>query len=263
LSQALVWKLRFEMGLAWSLLWGRLAPLRDARLVMVGLDAAGKTTILQRLRLGEVVQTVPTIGFNVETLEYGRLSMTVWDVGGQEQLRRLWRHYYAGTQGAVFVLDSADRGRVDAAREELRRLLEDPALHGVPLLVYANKQDLPDALTEKEAVEELDLGPLLQRQHRQWLVQPACATSGEGLYEGLDWLSSAVRQWMDEEGIWEAGPTGGIASASPQEQRPVRSGAWKAAPAHLARKSSRASAAVNAAAPSGTLRKRHVFAQEA
>mmetsp|Transcript_56778 Transcript_56778/g.114023 ORF Transcript_56778/g.114023 Transcript_56778/m.114023 type:complete len:255 (+) Transcript_56778:93-857(+) len=254
------------MGLAWSFLCGRFAPTREARLVMVGLDAAGKTTILHRLRLGEVVETVPTIGFNVETVEYGRLSMTIWDVGGQEQLRRLWRHYYSGTQGVVFVLDSADRQRLKTAREELKALLEEPALHGVPLLVYANKQDLEAALSENDVVEELCSGPLMrQLRQRQWLVQPSCATSGEGLYEGLDWLSAAVQQWMDEEGVWEAGPVGTTSVAPPQGQPAAQSGARRAASARRAGKDARAPTAVNAVRPidGATLRKRHAYAQEA
>ena len=86
---------------------------------MVGLDAAGKTTILYKFKLGEVVTTIPTIGFNVETVEFKNISFTVWDVGGQDKIRPLWRHYYQNTQGVIFVVDSNDRDRVDAARDEV------------------------------------------------------------------------------------------------------------------------------------------------
>merc|ERR1712187_340035 len=87
------------MGLAFTKIWQRLVGKTEMRILMVGLDAAGKTTILYKLKLGEVVTTIPTIGFNVETVEYKNLSFTVWDVGGQDKIRPLWRHYYQGTHG--------------------------------------------------------------------------------------------------------------------------------------------------------------------
>merc|ERR1719247_83816 len=96
---------------------------KDMRILMVGLDAAGKTTILYKLKLGEVVTTIPTIGFNVETVEYKNICFTVWDVGGQDKIRRLWRHYYQNTQGLIFVVDSNDRDRIEDAKEELHKML--------------------------------------------------------------------------------------------------------------------------------------------
>merc|ERR1711992_453620 len=103
----------------------------DKRILMVGLDAAGKTTILYKLKLGEVVTTIPTIGFNVETVEYKNINFTVWDVGGQEKIRPLWRHYYEGTHGLVFVVDSNDRDRVEDAREELTKILVEEEMRDV------------------------------------------------------------------------------------------------------------------------------------
>merc|ERR1712147_221716 len=95
------------------------------KIVMVGLDAAGKTTVLYKLRLGEVVTTIPTIGFNVETVEYKNINFTVWDIGGQDKIRKLWRYYYHNTQGLVFVVDSNDRDRIEDAREELMKILSE------------------------------------------------------------------------------------------------------------------------------------------
>ena len=97
------------MGLAFSRIWERMFGKQEMRILMVGLDAAGKTTILYKLKLGEAVTTIPTIGFNVETVEYKNISFTVWDVGGQDKIRPLWRHYYQNTQGLIFVVDSNDR----------------------------------------------------------------------------------------------------------------------------------------------------------
>merc|ERR1712007_144155 len=162
---------------------------QDMRILMVGLDAAGKTTILYRLKLGEVVTTIPTIGFNVETLEYKNLNFTVWDVGGQDKIRKLWRHYYQGTNGLIFVVDSNDRDRCEDAREELSKMLGADEMRESVLLVFANKQDLPNSMIPAELSEKLGLRDL---RHRQWYIQSACATSGDGLYEGLDWLSRTL-----------------------------------------------------------------------
>merc|ERR1712203_60692 len=105
-----------KMGLAFTKLWQRIVGKKEMRILMVGLDAAGKTTILYKLKLGEVVTTIPTIGFNVETVEYKNISFNVWDVGGQDKIRKLWRYYYANTQGLIFVVDSNDRDRTEDAR---------------------------------------------------------------------------------------------------------------------------------------------------
>jgi ADP-ribosylation factor protein 1 len=157
--------------------------------VMVGLDAAGKTTILYKLKLGEVVSTIPTIGFNVETVQYKSVTFTVWDVGGQDRIRPLWRHYYTNANGVIFVVDSNDRARVADAKRELHKMLEEPDLHNAVLLVYANKQDLPNAMRTGELSEALGLNSMRQRK---WYIQGTCATTGDGLYEGLDWLSDTL-----------------------------------------------------------------------
>jgi ADP-ribosylation factor 1/2 len=179
------------MGLAFSRLWERMFGKKEMRILMVGLDAAGKTTILYKLKLGEVVTTIPTIGFNVETVEYKNISFTVWDVGGQDKIRPLWRHYYQNTQGLIFVVDSNDRERVDAARDELHRMLNEDELRESILLVFANKQDLPNAMSAAEMTDKLGLHGL---RHRQWYIQACCATTGDGLYEGLDWLSATLQK---------------------------------------------------------------------
>ena len=110
------------MGLAFSSLFDKWFGKKEMRILMLGLDAAGKTTILYKLKLGEVVSSVPTIGFNVETVEYKNIKFTVWDVGGCN-MRVLWRHYYDNTQGLIFVVDSSDKDRIDLAKEELMKVL--------------------------------------------------------------------------------------------------------------------------------------------
>ena len=118
----------------------RLLSKKEVRILMLGLDGAGKTTILYKLKLGDNVTTIPTIGFNVETLEYKNINFTVWDVGGQDKIRRLWRHYYMNTHALIFVVDCNDRDRVDEARQELTQMLHDEEMKDAVLLVFANKQ---------------------------------------------------------------------------------------------------------------------------
>ena len=165
---------------------------REARICMIGLDAAGKTTVLYKLKLNEVATTIPTIGFNVEKVEYKNLKMTIWDIGGQDILRPLWRHYYEGTNGIIFVVDSSDDKRMELAANEVEKTMSDPFLVDARLLVFANKQDLPNAAGPSEMIQRLRLSNLKQK----WFVQGTSATSGQGLYEGLDWLSANLPKKM-------------------------------------------------------------------
>ena len=177
------------MGVIIAKLFSRLH--REARIAMVGLDNAGKTTSLYKMKLGEVVHTIPTVGFNVDTVEYKRLSMTVWDIGGQKKLRPLWRHYFSGCKGLIYVVDSSDVDRLEEAGEELLSVLEEPELRGAAVLVLANKQDLPCAASASDVAKGLGLPSL--RSH-QWYVQPCIATIGEGLWEGMDWLVETLNK---------------------------------------------------------------------
>uniref|UniRef100_A0A2K5M7Q4 ADP ribosylation factor 1 n=1 Tax=Cercocebus atys TaxID=9531 RepID=A0A2K5M7Q4_CERAT len=166
------------MGNIFANLFKGLLGKKEMRILMVGLDAAGKTTILYKLKLGEIVTTIPTIAF------------TVWDVGGQDKIRPLWRHYFQNTQGLIFVVDSNDRERVNEAREELVRMLAEDELRDAVVLVFANKQNLPKAMNAAEITDKLGLHSL---RHRNWYIPATCATSGDGLYEGLHWLSNQLR----------------------------------------------------------------------
>ncbi|KAL0821817.1 hypothetical protein ABMA28_005224 [Loxostege sticticalis] len=177
------------MGLTISSVFTRLFGKKQMRILMVGLDAAGKTTILYKLKLGEIVTTIPTIGFNVETVEYKNISFTVWDVGGQDKIRKLWRHYYQNTQGLIFVVDSSDTKRLAEAEQELSNMLKEDELRDAVVLVFANKQDMPNAMTAAELTNALNLN---SQRNRRWYIQATCATQGQGLYEGLDWLSNEL-----------------------------------------------------------------------
>jgi len=166
----------------------------DFHVVMIGLDGAGKTTALYRLKVEQYVNTVPTIGFNCErvrgTLGKSRgLTFLVWDVGGQEKVRPLWRSYTRATDGIIFVLDAADCETLDEAKLELHRTMQYQDNINTPLLVLANKQDLPGALTRGEVEHALGI-----RQLRSEVVgvEPCCAVTGDGLHAGVEQLHQLI-----------------------------------------------------------------------
>nr|QXF29036.1 Arf1e [Gefionella okellyi] len=171
-------------------LQGLFTQAEESKILMVGLDCAGKTTILYSMKLGDVVTTVPTLGFNVESVQHRNVTFNVWDMGGQEKLRHLWRHYYDGVKGIIFVVDSNDTARIDEARDTLHSMLGAEELGDAALLVLCNKQDLPQALKPSQVADKLGLSSV----KRQWHVQATTATTGTGLYEGLEWLSGRMSE---------------------------------------------------------------------
>jgi len=177
-------------GILGKIRWGK----KERRILVVGLDGAGKTTILYQLKLNELVSTIPTIGFNVETVEFKNLKFTIWDVGGQDKIRPLWRHYFLNTDAVIFVVDSNDRERIDRESEnnaayELEKMMREEPLKNAALLVLANKQDLPNALSVAEITDKLRLH---DHGRRDWYIQGCCAARGDGLFDGLDWLAKTL-----------------------------------------------------------------------
>ena len=135
-------------------------------------------------------QTVPTIGFNVETLQYQNIKFQVWDLGGQTSIRPYWRCYYPNTDAIIFVVDSADTDRLNIAKQELMAMLEEEELKDAILLIFANKQDMKGAKNAAEVSKELGLANI---KNRQWSIQETSATKGRGLFEGFDWLVTCIK----------------------------------------------------------------------
>jgi len=163
------------------------------KILMMGLDAAGKTTILYKMKGNEeVVTTIPTIGFIVEELTIGGSDFTAWDVGGRSNMRPLWRHYYQNTEGIVFVVDANDKDRIIDVKDELTRILAEDGLLGLPVLVFANKSDLDNAYSASQLATLLPVG-----EDRKLNVVSCCATNGDGLWEGMLWLSNTI-QYIDQ-----------------------------------------------------------------
>lgn len=168
--------------------WSSSAP---SRVLLLGLDNAGKTCILYKVKLNESVTTIPTIGFNCETVTPCKgVTFTVWDVGGQDKIRRLWSYYYQNTDGLVYVVDSSDKERLEESCEELHGILNDDQMRNVPFVIIANKQDLPNALSCTEIVNRLKLNNFKNK----WFIQSSCAITGEGIYEAMKAMADLIKE---------------------------------------------------------------------
>ncbi|KAL6042920.1 ADP-ribosylation factor-like protein 2 [Balamuthia mandrillaris] len=162
---------------------------KEMRLLMLGLDNAGKTTLVKRFNGEEVDEVSPTLGFNINTLEYQGYRLNIWDVGGQKSLRSYWRNYFEQTDGLVWVVDCADKRRLLDCKQELSMLLQEERLAGASLLIFANKQDITGALSSEELTESLALHEI---KNRHWRIQPCSALTGQGLTEGMHWLVTDI-----------------------------------------------------------------------
>ncbi|CAH1404876.1 unnamed protein product, partial [Nezara viridula] len=162
------------------------SPEKELRILLLGLDNAGKTTLMKKLSGEDVTHVTPTQGFNIKTVSAEGFKLNVWDIGGQKKIRPYWRNYFENTDVLIYVVDSSDRKRMDETSFELSELLVEDQLHGVPVLVYANKQDLATAATAAEVAQSLALQTI---KDRQWQIQSCSATSGDGIKEGIEWIA--------------------------------------------------------------------------
>jgi ADP-ribosylation factor-like protein 1 len=182
------------MGISLSIL-GPSKPKADPTgVLLVGLDFAGKTTILHRVKGKMTVHTtIPTIGFVVENLNLDGIMATSFNVGGRSPMRPIARHYYKTIQAIAFVVDSNDEYRLDRAFDELSYLLKEQSLQGKPLLLFCNKQDLPKALSPEELVVRYKLGD--KAAGRKWRAIGCSPRVGKAeLQDALSWLSEAARE---------------------------------------------------------------------
>ena len=159
------------------------------KIIILGMQNAGKTTILYRLSLGQFIKTTPTIGSNVEELTYNNVKFQAWDLGGQSSSRSVWDVYYMNTDAVVFVIDSQDDEFSEESKEEFHKLIQNSNLKNAVILIFANKQDLPGAKPINKIIEDYELNKL---KNHIWKVQPCSAMKGDGLINGIKWLSEQL-----------------------------------------------------------------------
>jgi ADP-ribosylation factor-like protein 6 len=169
---------------------------RPARVIVVGLDNAGKSMLINQLkpRRAASYEVTPTVGFSMDRFERGGFTFSVWDMSGAGAYRSLWETYYKETDAIIFVVDSSDRLRLCVARDELRNVLEHPDVvsRKPPMLFFANKMDLPGAVEPKDMAEDLGLHAAVK--DRPWQISASNALTGEGIDKGIEWLISALNQ---------------------------------------------------------------------
>lgn len=155
------------------------------RILMLGLDNAGKTTIVKKIMNEDINSISPTLGFIIKTIEYEGYKLNIWDVGGQKTLRTYWKNYFEKTDTLIWVVDATDRERIGDCRRELESLLLQERLLGASLLVFKNKSDVPGSMTEEEVRQGLQLDSI--KTHK-WTIMACSAMTGMNLQEGLQWV---------------------------------------------------------------------------
>lgn len=164
---------------------------KELRLLLLGLDNAGKTTILKSLASEDITQITPTQGFNIKSVQNENFNLNVWDIGGARKIRPYWRNYFENTDLLIYVVDSADIQRLEETAQELSELLIEEKLRGIPLLVYANKQDLSQSVMAADIADRLRLHNI---KDRDWQIQSCVATQGKGVKEGLEWACKSIER---------------------------------------------------------------------
>lgn len=169
---------------------------QEARILVLGLDNSGKTTILKKLSDEDITHIMPTQGFNIKSLLHDGFKLNVWDIGGQKAIRPYWRNYFDQTDALIYVVDSADRRRMEESAIELKQILDEERLSDTPLLIMANKNDLMNALEPSEVSEELDLNSI---RDRKWNIQGCSAKTGDGLQDAMEWVVGEINERTGEE----------------------------------------------------------------
>jgi small GTP-binding protein len=158
------------------------------KIIILGIQNAGKTTILYRLSIGQLVKTTPTIGSNVEEISYNNVKLQAWDLGGQESSRSVWDIYFTNTDAIIYVIDTNDE-TYDDSKEQFYKLLKNETLRNAVILIYANKQDLPGAKNVSDIIKIYGLDNI---KDHVWHIQSCSAQTGEGLITGMKWLSDQL-----------------------------------------------------------------------
>ncbi|KAL6338486.1 hypothetical protein AAG906_020580 [Vitis piasezkii] len=179
-------------------LWKYLFSKAEFHVLILGIDKAGKTTLLEKLKaLYSNLEglppdrILPTVGLNIGRVELSNTKLVFWDLGGQPGLRSIWEKYYEEAHAVVYVIDASCPSRFEDSKSALEKILRHEDLQGAPLLILANKQDLGDAASSEEIARYLDLKKL---DERVYMVEAVSAYDGMGIKESVDWLVEVMER---------------------------------------------------------------------
>jgi len=183
----------------WAVLYKLGFLKKNATILLLGLDNAGKTTLLHKLKYGSIRLVIPTQRAQLEEIVLGNVKFRAWDLGGHAQVRSLWKEFFFEADAVIFLVDSADRERLPESRKELTSLINDSNLSNSPFLILGNKTDLETALTYKELVGALGLENLIPEDENSTFEQSRCIklfpcslVEGTGYSQGFKWLSDIL-----------------------------------------------------------------------
>ena len=183
------------MAFIFSYLLGWLKKVflkKELEMSVVGLQNAGKTTLINVLSTGEYdSETMPTIGFNLRHIKKGKVGFKVWDLGGQVKFRESWQKYCRGSDVIIFIVDAADYANIDCARDELHQLLDSHSLANIPLLILGNKNDLEGALNSEEIISQMQLETITERLTASYSISAKNLTNIDIV---LKWLSKLPKR---------------------------------------------------------------------
>jgi len=179
-------------------LWKYIFSKIEFHVLILGIDKAGKTTLLEKLKTmysdSEGLppdRIVPTVGLNIGRAEALKSKLVFWDLGGQIGLRTIWEKYYEEAHAVIYVVDAACQSRFEDTKSALEKVLRHEDLQGAPILIYANKQDLPGAVSAEDLARYLDLKEL---NERPYMFQAISAYDGLGIKDGINWLVDAMER---------------------------------------------------------------------
>ncbi|XP_065199471.1 ADP-ribosylation factor-related protein 1 [Planococcus citri] len=172
--------------------------------LILGIDNAGKTTYLEAAKAKcnrnykamSPNKITTTVGLNIGKIDIAGISLNFWDLGGQEELQSLWDKYYAESHAIIYIVDSNDRDRIPESKETFDKMISNENLSGVPLLVLANKQDIPHCMGVREVKPIFDKNAHLIGR-RDCMVMPISALNGDGVDEGIHWLVDSIKRNKD------------------------------------------------------------------
>ncbi|CAL0309063.1 unnamed protein product [Lupinus luteus] len=194
-------------------LWKHLFSKMELHVLILGIDKAGKTTLLEKMKsvYSNIEglphdRIVPTVGLNIGRVEVANSKLVLWDLGGQAGLRSIWEKYYEEAHAVVFVVDASCPSRFEDVKSALEKVLRHEDLRGAPLLILANKQDLPEAVSAEELARYLDLKKL---DERVYMFEAVSAYDGMGIRESAEWLVEVMERSKRTEMLRvRAGATG-------------------------------------------------------